>query len=115
VRALAYPGFIFISSSLFSEGQPTISFILHEIIQTWTGNLVTPVDWSNYWLNTGISTYICNKIISDFYGAGTGGFTASEGYKALLSDFDKFGETDSLTSLQPDINRVSIYVNLRLI
>lgn len=32
--------------------------ILHELVHQWFGDLVTPSDWSDVWLNEGITTYV---------------------------------------------------------
>lgn len=37
--------------------------IAHEISHSWTGNLVTSVNFEHFWLNEGFTTFIEGKIV----------------------------------------------------
>jgi aminopeptidase N len=45
--------------------------LVHEIAHQWWGNLVTPVDWHNTWLNEGFATYSEALYIESRKGPGT--------------------------------------------
>lgn len=34
------------------------STLVHEVVHQWYGNLVSPTDWSDVWMNEGITTYL---------------------------------------------------------
>jgi leukotriene-A4 hydrolase len=43
----------------------------HEITHSWAGNLVTCMNWNNFWLNEGIATFIESKMVLNRYGLET--------------------------------------------
>jgi aminopeptidase N len=45
-----------------------VSLIAHELAHSWSGNLVTNVDWNHFWLNEGFTSYVENRIIEALFG-----------------------------------------------
>jgi len=52
----------------FFPGWIDPSTLIHEIAHQWFGNLVTPTDWSDVWLNEGPATWFEAKLNHDLYG-----------------------------------------------
>ena len=44
--------------------------LLHEIVHHWYGNLVTPTDWRDLWMNEGMATYLQAQFEADRAGIG---------------------------------------------
>jgi leukotriene-A4 hydrolase len=39
-----------------------VTTVVHEIAHSWTGNLVTNMNWDNFWLNEGFTVFLERKI-----------------------------------------------------
>lgn len=51
------PLLTFASPSIIVGDKSEISVAQHEIMHSWTGNLVTNKNWENFWLNEGFTVY----------------------------------------------------------
>jgi len=40
-----------------------VGVAVHEIAHSWTGNLVTNMNWDNFWLNEGFTRFLERKIL----------------------------------------------------
>jgi leukotriene-A4 hydrolase len=49
------PLLTFASPSIIVGDKSGVSVAIHEIAHSWTGNSVTCINWSNFWLNEGYS------------------------------------------------------------
>ena len=58
------PCLSFLSPCLINGDKSLISIIFHEMIHSWSGNLVTNENWSDFWLNEGITMFLQRKIVS---------------------------------------------------
>ena len=47
------PLLTFASPSIITGDKSGVSVAIHEIAHSWTGNTVTCVNWSNFWINEG--------------------------------------------------------------
>ena len=57
------PSLSFLSPCLIDEDKSLIDIIFHEMIHSWSGNLVTNENWSDFWLNEGITMFLQRKIV----------------------------------------------------
>ena len=62
------PYLISLNVSVIKENSTSAMTIPHEMIHFWSGNLVTNHDWSDFWLNEGITTYVTIKAAKHMYG-----------------------------------------------
>jgi aminopeptidase N len=53
---------------LHTTHRSLVAVIVHEIVHSWFGNLVTNKTWSHFWLNEGFTRFAEMKIIGRMYG-----------------------------------------------
>ena len=95
------PTLTFISPSLIA-GDKSLSFIIaHEIGHSWSGNLVTMNNWSDFWLNEGFTMFLERKLIEYSFDSDTAKLDAMVLYSELSADIISFGESKSFTKLRP--------------
>ena len=73
----------------------------HEITHSWSGNLVTNMNWDNFWLNEGIATFIQSKIIRKGYGNETAIQKFTNSNYSMYFAIEDFGIQDSFSSMTP--------------
>ena len=101
------PNLTFIPQYLISNDKSLSSKIIHEIIHSFIGNLITNKNWKNYWINEGFVKYIERKIIGIIYGEDMENFENLFGFEKLIQDIEKIGEESTLTSLEPDLFNIN--------
>jgi leukotriene-A4 hydrolase len=52
------PCLTFATPTLLAGDRSLANVIAHEIAHSWTGNLVTNVTWSHFWLNEGWTIWV---------------------------------------------------------
>ena len=57
------PCLSFLSPCLINGDKSLIDIIFHEMIHSWSGNLVTNENWADFWLNEGITMFLQRKIV----------------------------------------------------
>lgn len=55
------PQLNFYSPSIIVGDRSEVSVAIHEIAHSWTGNLVTCQNWTNFWLNEGFTVFLERK------------------------------------------------------
>ena len=95
------PTLTFVNPSLIA-GDKSLSFIIaHEISHSWSGNLVTMDNWSDFWLNEGFTMFLERKIMEYTFDSDTAKLDAMVLYSELSADIISFGESKSFTQLRP--------------
>ena len=95
------PTLTYVSPS-FIAGDKSLSWVVaHEISHSWTGNLVTNENWSDFWLNEGFTMFLERKIIERCVDKDMALLNAMVSYNSYKSDVYAFGESKSFTSLRP--------------
>ena len=56
------------SMSIFGDGAPDPTVIMHELAHQWFGNSVAPALWQDTWLNEGFATYFIALFLEKTYG-----------------------------------------------
>ena len=95
------PTLTFVTPSLIAGDKSLANVVAHEISHSWSGNLVTMDNWSDFWLNEGFTMFLQRKIIEKVYDEDMAKLDAMLLYNELCNDIVKFGESKSFTSLRP--------------
>ena len=75
----------------------------HEIMHSWTGNLVTNENWSSFWLNEGFTVFNERKASEKLYGKDFKLVSAVIGNYSMVADMKSFGMNHSYSSLTPNL------------
>ena len=97
------PTLTFVTPSIIAGDKSLANVVAHEISHSWSGNLVTMDNWSDFWLNEGFTMFLQRKIMEKQYDLDLAKLDAMIGYSSLVADIIKFGESKSFTSLHPDL------------
>ena len=62
------PTLTFATPTIIAGDRSLVSLVAHELAHSWSGNLVTNANWSDFWLNEGFTTYFENRIMEALYG-----------------------------------------------
>merc|ERR1719450_255794 len=78
------PCLTFATPTLLAGDKSLANVIAHEIAHSWTGNLVTNLNFEHFWLNEGFTVFTEHKIVGRLgQGEATRGFQAIGGWKGL--------------------------------
>lgn len=75
----------------------------HEIAHSWTGNLVTGMNWQYFWLNEGFDVFLERKASKTIYGEALTKMNARIGNSSMYEDMLVFGLDHQYTSLKPRV------------
>jgi len=102
------PCLTFVTPALLAGDRSLTNVIAHEIAHSWTGNLVTNKDWTNFWMNEGFTKFLERKIIEILNGEDIANLEATVGKVNLEQAIKSFGSNHSFTSLNPDLTNVNL-------
>ncbi|MCQ2818400.1 MAG: M1 family metallopeptidase [archaeon] len=98
------PCLTFVTPSIIAGDKSLASVVAHEISHSWSGNLVTMEQWSDFWLNEGFTMFIQRKITQILYGDDRMKISAQGGYRILADEIkETWGETNEFTKLEPNL------------
>ncbi|KAJ9471972.1 Leukotriene A-4 hydrolase-like protein [Diplonema papillatum] len=100
------PCLTFVTPSLLTGDKSLADVVAHEVSHSWTGNLVGPLTWEDFYLNEGFTMFLERKILRRMYGEDTFQFSAVMGWNALKNSVELFGETHEYTVLRPMLSGV---------
>ena len=103
------PCLTFVNPALLAGDRSLTNVIAHEIAHSWTGNLVTNKNWTNFWMNEGFTTFLERKISEICYGEDISNLEAQVGMIELEHDMELMGKEHSFSSLNPDLKNVNIF------
>ncbi|CAK1552982.1 unnamed protein product [Leptosia nina] len=104
------PCLTFVTPTLLAGDRSQADVIVHEIMHSWTGNLVTNTNFEHFWLNEGFTVFLERKVgaslISDKEEAHRSrDFSSLLGLQELTETINQnLGATSPLTQLVPDLN-----------
>ena len=101
--AMENPTLTFITTSLIAGDRSLTGVVAHEISHSWSGNLVTMDNWSDFWLNEGFTMFIQSKIMERIYDLDITKLNGMVLNSELNDDIVSFGESKSFTKLRPDL------------
>ncbi|XP_066935423.1 leukotriene A-4 hydrolase-like isoform X1 [Clytia hemisphaerica] len=59
------PCLTFATPTIVARDKSLVSVVAHEITHSWTGNLVTNINWEHFWLNEGFTRFVEGKIMQE--------------------------------------------------
>jgi leukotriene-A4 hydrolase len=62
------PLLTFVSPTIITGDKSQVATAIHEVAHSWTGNLVTCLNWGDFWLNESLTVFIQRKITEKIYG-----------------------------------------------
>lgn len=62
VGGMENPLLTFASPSIIVGDKSSVNVANHELAHSWTGNLVTNINWNNFWLNEGFTVFLERRI-----------------------------------------------------
>ena len=62
------PNMTFLTPTFIAGDKSLVGLVAHELAHSWSGNLVTNANWSDSWLNEGVTSYFENRIMEAIYG-----------------------------------------------
>ncbi|XP_055337255.1 leukotriene A-4 hydrolase-like [Paramacrobiotus metropolitanus] len=97
------PCLTFLTPTLLAGDRSLANVVAHEIAHSWTGNLVTNLNWEHFWLNEGFTTFLERKIKGKMLGEEHRQFAAIEGLKGLQQEIMTRGVEHDFTKLIPNL------------
>ncbi|KPJ03280.1 PREDICTED: leukotriene A-4 hydrolase isoform X2 [Papilio xuthus] len=106
------PCLTFVTPTLLAGDRSQADVIVHEIMHSWTGNLITNKNFEHFWLNEGFTVFLERKVGASLI-ADPAEAKRSRDFHSLLglqelteTINEEFGPTNPLTRLVPDLNGV---------
>ncbi|XP_026763210.2 leukotriene A-4 hydrolase-like [Galleria mellonella] len=102
----------FFPHSVVAGDKSMLHNIIHEIMHSWTGNLVTNKNFEHFWLNEGFTVFLERKVSASLITDAEEAKRSRDFHSLLgLQDLtetikDHLGVTNPLTRLVPDLNGV---------
>jgi hypothetical protein len=94
------PRLTFVSPTLLAGDRSLTTIIAHELAHAWSGNLVTPATWDDFWLNEGFTVYLELRINEALYGAERAAMLEVYGMRELGAEVERLGPTSPDTRLR---------------
>ncbi|XP_049876833.1 LOW QUALITY PROTEIN: leukotriene A-4 hydrolase [Pectinophora gossypiella] len=106
------PCLTFVTPTLLSGDRSQADVIVHEIMHSWTGNLITNKNFEHFWLNEGFTVFLERKVAASLI-ADPAEAKKSRDFHSLLglqelteAVKEQFTPNDPLTRLVPDLNGI---------
>jgi len=84
------PRLTFATPTIIAGDRSLTALIAHELAHSWSGNLVTNVNWEDIWLNEGFTVYFENRIMEEIYGKDYANMLAILSYQDLKEEVEEF-------------------------
>ena len=95
------PCLTFVSPSIVTGDRSLFCVVAHEVAHSWTGNLVGPETWEDFYLNEGFTMFLERKIMSVVEGAEYFDLDSEIGLSTLKGTIESLGEDNPFTALRP--------------
>ena len=100
------PCLTFSSPCLINGDKSLVDLIAHELIHSWSGNLVTNENWRDFWLNEGITKFLQRKVIARWQTDDYAKMDYMLGLSYIKKYLGVFGKDSTYTSLRPNLTGV---------
>lgn len=98
------PLLTFASPTIIVGDKSSVDVATHEIAHSWTGNLVTNMNWENFWLNEGFTVFTERKVTKMNRGEVFYKVAAKLGNFSMVAAMEGYGWNHSYSSLTPIMN-----------
>lgn len=93
------PTLTFLTPTFIAGDKSLNGLVAHELAHSWSGNLVTNANWSDSWLNEGVTSYFENRIMEALYGPTRARQEAALSFADMEAAIAENGEESPLSSL----------------
>lgn len=62
------PNLTFVSPTLIVGDKSATDVMIHEMVHSWSGNLMSCKNWECFWLNEGLTMFFEREALRDLYG-----------------------------------------------
>ena len=100
------PCLTFSSPCLINGDKSLVDLIAHELIHSWSGNLVTNENWRDFWLNEGITKFLQRKVIAKWQNDDYAKMDYLLGLSYIAKYLKVFGINSTFTSLRPNLTGI---------
>ncbi|MEZ5696948.1 MAG: M1 family metallopeptidase [Sphingomonadaceae bacterium] len=97
------PVMTFLTPTFIAGDKSLTGLVAHELAHSWSGNLVTNANWTDSWLNEGVTSYFENRIVEAIYGKKRATQEALLDFAAIEETLDEVGEDAPGTALHQPI------------
>lgn len=102
------PCLTFVTPTLIAGDKSLADVVAHEISHSWTGNLVTNVNFEHFWLNEGFTVFVEGKIIGRIHGKAYRDFHALHNLSDLRDTINnQLKDQPELTKLVVDLSNLT--------
>jgi len=93
------PVMTFLTPTFIAGDRSLTGLVAHELAHSWSGNLVTNANWSDSWLNEGVTSYFENRIIEKLYGKKRASQERALNFAAMEETIAEEGADSAITAL----------------
>ncbi|MCP5397071.1 MAG: M1 family metallopeptidase [Sphingomonadaceae bacterium] len=97
------PVMTFLTPTFIAGDKSLTGLVAHELAHSWSGNLVTNANWTDSWLNEGVTSYFENRIVEAIYGKKRATQEALLDFAAIEETLADVGEDAAGTALHQPI------------
>ncbi len=98
------PLLTFASPSIIVGDKSSVDVANHEIAHSWTGNLVTNMNWDNFWLNEGFTVFVERHVDWKLKGETFYKVASLVGNASMIASMSDYGFDHPYSSLTPHCN-----------
>lgn len=102
------PVMTFLTPTFIAGDRSLTGLVAHELAHSWSGNLVTNANWTDSWLNEGVTSYFENRIVEEIYGKKRADQEAALSFVAIEETLAEVGSDDPGTALNQPVKVDSI-------
>jgi leukotriene-A4 hydrolase len=101
------PCLTFVTPTVIAGDKSLVDVVAHEISHSWTGNLVTNMNFEHFWLNEGFTVFVEGKILGRLHGDKFRDFHSIHGLSELVDTINgQLKDTPELTKLVVDLSNL---------
>jgi len=93
------PTLTFLTPTFLAGDKSLNGLVAHELAHSWSGNLVTNANWSDSWINEGVTSYFENRIMEALYGKKRAMQEAALQYDGMEEAIAAYGADADITRL----------------